>query len=103
MLGKIGERLQVTANYDTEATFDFQNIVKLDYTPTEDDILQKIEVGNVNMPLNSSLIHRGTEPFWGKDRNYNSVRPRLRLYFPNNDHRTIRWLHKAGVRSTNFH
>jgi len=52
MLGKIGERLQVNANYDTEATFDFQNIVKLDYTPTEDDILQSIEVGNVNMPLN---------------------------------------------------
>ena len=39
MLGKIGERLQVNANYDTEATFDFQNIVKLDYTPTEDDII----------------------------------------------------------------
>jgi len=43
MLGKIGERLQVNANYDTEATFDFQNIVKLDYTPTEDDIIQSID------------------------------------------------------------
>ncbi len=64
MLGKIGERLQVTANYDTEATFDFQNIVKLDYTPTEDDILQKIEVGNVNMPLNSSLI-TGAQSLFG--------------------------------------
>jgi len=30
MLGKVGERLQVSANYDTEATFDFQNLVKLD-------------------------------------------------------------------------
>ncbi len=64
LLGKIGERLQVTANYDTEATFDFQNIVKLDYTPTEDDILQKIEVGNVNMPLNSSLI-QGAQSLFG--------------------------------------
>lgn len=64
MLGKIGERLQVTANYDTEATFDFQNIVKLDYTPTEDDILRKIEVGNVNMPLNSSLI-KGAQSLFG--------------------------------------
>jgi len=64
MLGKIGERLQVNANYDTEATFDFQNIVKLDYTPTEDDILQKIEVGNVNMPLNSSLI-QGAQSLFG--------------------------------------
>ncbi|MBQ4914000.1 cell surface protein SprA [Maribacter sp. MMG018] len=64
MLGKIGERLQVTANYDTEATFDFQNIVKLDYTPTEDDILQNIEVGNVSMPLNSSLI-QGAQSLFG--------------------------------------
>lgn len=64
MLGKIGERLQVTANYDTEATFDFQNIVKLDYTPTEDDIIQKIEIGNVSMPLNSSLI-QGAQSLFG--------------------------------------
>ncbi|MFS4455882.1 cell surface protein SprA [Maribacter sp. 2304DJ31-5] len=64
MLGKIGERLQVTANYDTEATFDFQNLVKLDFTPTEDDILRKIEVGNVSMPLNSSLI-QGAQSLFG--------------------------------------
>lgn len=64
LLGKVGERLQVTANYDTEATFDFQNLVKLDYTPTEDDILQKIEVGNVSMPLNSSLI-TGAQSLFG--------------------------------------
>jgi cell surface protein SprA len=64
MLGKIGDRMQVTANYDTEATFDFQNIVKLDYTPTEDDIIRKIEVGNVNMPLNSSLI-QGAQSLFG--------------------------------------
>lgn len=64
MLGNIGERLQVTANYDTEATFDFQNLVKLDYTPTEDDIIRKIEIGNVNMPLNSSLI-TGAQSLFG--------------------------------------
>lgn len=64
MLGKVGERLQVTANYDTEATFDFQNLVKLDYTPSEDDIIQKIEVGNVSMPLNSSLI-TGAQSLFG--------------------------------------
>ena len=64
MLGKIGERLQVTAQYDTEATFDFQNLIKLDYTPTEDDIIRKIEIGNVNMPLNSSLI-TGAQSLFG--------------------------------------
>ena len=33
LLGKIGERLQITANYDTESTFDFQNLVKLEFNP----------------------------------------------------------------------
>ena len=128
LLGKIGERLQITANYDTESTFDFQNLVKLefnppkineleDYLPTsvsnkknelegkannaidkvsgfaskindkissveskvasvqnkageyqnkindflnkpasEDAILQNIDIGNISMPLNSTLI-----------------------------------------------
>lgn len=64
LLGKVGERLQVNANYDTQSTFDFQNIIKLDYTPTEDDIIQKIEIGNVNMPLNSSLI-TGAQSLFG--------------------------------------
>lgn len=64
MLGQIGERLQVTANYDTESTFDFQNQLKLEYTPNEDDIVQKIEVGNVNMPLNNALI-QGAQSLFG--------------------------------------
>ena len=64
LLGKVGERLQVTANYDTQSTFNFQNQIKLEYTPTEDDIIRKIEVGNVSMPLNSSLI-QGAQSLFG--------------------------------------
>ena len=33
LIGDIGERLQITANYDTESTFDFQNLVKLQFNP----------------------------------------------------------------------
>lgn len=135
LIGNIGKRLQITANYDTESTFDFQNLVKLQFNPpqlnevtdylpeslqgkvgrgqsllnqyqgineqigdarntiddvkgklknlkdnasnvqglvgnyqnqinnflnkkaSEDAILQNIEIGNINMPLNSSLIN----------------------------------------------
>ena len=53
---KVGTRLKVGAQYDTQSTFNFQNQIKLEYTPTEDDILQKIEVGNVSMPIKNSLI-----------------------------------------------
>lgn len=64
LIGKVGERLQITANYDTQSTFDFQNQIKLEYTPTEDQIIQTIEVGNVSMPLNSSLI-QGAQSLFG--------------------------------------
>ncbi|MGV3695666.1 T9SS outer membrane translocon Sov/SprA [Flavobacterium sp.] len=62
--GKVGTRLSVNANYDTESTFAFQNLIKLEYAPTEDDIIQKIEVGNVSMPLTNSLI-RGAQSLFG--------------------------------------
>lgn len=64
LMGKVGTRLNVNANYDTESTFAFQNLIKLEYTPTEDDIIQKIEVGNVSMPINSTLI-RGAQSLFG--------------------------------------
>ncbi|MAO34393.1 MAG: cell surface protein SprA [Zunongwangia sp.] len=64
LLGQVGTRLGITANYDTESTFDFQNQLKLEYTPSEDDIIQKIEVGNVNMPLNNTLI-QGAQSLFG--------------------------------------
>jgi cell surface protein SprA len=64
LMGKVGTRLQVNANYDTQSTFAFQNLIKLEYTPTEDDIIQKIEVGNVSMPLNSTLI-KGAQSLFG--------------------------------------
>ncbi|GAA4644959.1 cell surface protein SprA [Pontixanthobacter gangjinensis] len=64
LLGQVGERLQITANYDTESTFDFQNQLKLEYTPNEDDIVQKIEIGNINMPLNNALI-QGAQALFG--------------------------------------
>jgi cell surface protein SprA len=39
LMGKVGTRLNVNANYDTQSTFAFQNLIK-EYTPTEDDIIQ---------------------------------------------------------------
>jgi len=62
--GQVGTKLGVTANYDTESTFAFQNLIKLEYTPDEDDIIQKIEVGNVSFPLSNSLV-RGAQSLFG--------------------------------------
>jgi cell surface protein SprA len=56
IVGKIGDKLKLTVNWDTKATFEFQNNFKIDFTGHEEDILQKVEVGQVSMPINSSLI-----------------------------------------------
>ncbi len=64
LIGKIGDKLRVTTNYNTEASFDWENQVKLDYTGYEDEILKKIEAGNVALPLNSTLIS-GSQTLFG--------------------------------------
>lgn len=64
LIGKIGDKLKVTTNYNTEASFDWENQVKLDYTGYEDEILKKIEAGNVTLPLQSSLIS-GSQTLFG--------------------------------------
>ncbi len=64
IVGKIGEKLKLTANYNTQATFDVQNQMKLEYTGFEDEIIQKIEAGNVSLPLRSQLI-QGSQSLFG--------------------------------------
>ena len=61
---KIGDKLKLATNYNTEATFDFENQMKLEYAGHEDDILKKIEAGNVSLPLSSSLI-TGSQTLFG--------------------------------------
>ena len=64
VVGQIGEKLRITTNYNTEAQFDFENQVKLDYTGKEDEIIRRIEAGNVSLPLSSTLI-TGSQALFG--------------------------------------
>ena len=64
VIAKIGDKIEFKVNYNTEATFDFENKLKLKYEGKEDAIIQLIEAGDVNMPLNSTLI-KGTESLFG--------------------------------------
>ncbi len=82
LLGKVGENLQLKANYDTQSGFAFENRMNLVWqakgtwkdlqtkglndktTGGEDKIIKKVEFGNVNMPLSTSLI-RGSESLFG--------------------------------------
>ncbi len=64
VIGKIGTKLNLTTSYNTEAMFDFENQMKLAYAGEEDDIIKKIEAGNVSMPLNGTLI-TGSQTLFG--------------------------------------
>jgi len=64
VVGNIGTNVKLNLNYNTEAQFDFENQIKLDWTGGEDDIIKKIEAGNVNLPLSTSLI-TGTQALFG--------------------------------------
>ncbi|HRG11282.1 MAG TPA: cell surface protein SprA, partial [Cyclobacteriaceae bacterium] len=62
--GKVGEKLAVTTNFDNNNSFDFQNNMKVEYTGFKEDILKKLEIGNVSLPLNNSLI-TGSQNLFG--------------------------------------
>ena len=64
LVGQIGTKLKVGTSYNTQAAFDFDNISKLEYTGNEDQIMQKIELGNVAMQLPTSLI-QGSQTLFG--------------------------------------
>ncbi len=62
--GSIGDKMEMGINYNTEATFDFENKTKLEYTGDEDEIIKKIEAGNVSLSLPGSLI-TGSQSLFG--------------------------------------
>ncbi|MCC6458924.1 MAG: cell surface protein SprA [Saprospiraceae bacterium] len=65
--GQIGEKLKLNFTYNTQATFDFDNQMKLHYDTkgfSEDEILQDIQAGNVSLPLRSNLI-KGAQNLFG--------------------------------------
>ena len=63
--GKVGDKVNMDFNYNTDATFNFDTQqLKLRYEGKEDEIVKLIEAGNVSMGANSSLI-RGAQSLFG--------------------------------------
>lgn len=64
LVGKLGERGRVMANFSSHAEFGFENQIKFDYLGKPDDILQRLEIGNVNFATRSQLMG-GSEALFG--------------------------------------
>ncbi len=61
---KIGDKMSFNMGYNTEAMFSFDNKnLKLAYEGKEDEIVKKLEAGNVSFPSNNSLVHGAQQLF----------------------------------------
>ena len=56
VLGSVGSKLKLPISYNTQANFDFENQLKLDYTGESDEIIKRIEAGNISFSTKGSLI-----------------------------------------------
>ncbi|MBG0782763.1 MAG: cell surface protein SprA, partial [Bacteroidales bacterium] len=64
VIAKIGDKIEFKTNYNTEATFQFENRLQLKYEGKEDEVIKLIEAGNVSLPLNTTLIN-GSQALFG--------------------------------------
>lgn len=61
--GTIGDKLRISADWNTERDFEYQNQLKIKYTGYEDEIIQNVEAGNVS--LQTSPLIGGGEALFG--------------------------------------
>ena len=63
--GKVGDKVNMNLNYNTDATFDFDTKnLKLRYEGKEDEIIKLVEAGNVTFPSSNSLV-KGASSLFG--------------------------------------
>ncbi len=101
VIGTIGNKLQLQANYDTEATFEFENEIKLEYSGDEDDIVKKIELGNVSLPLSGSLI-TGAQSLFGVKTKFQFGKSTLTTVFSEQKSETSSIEIQGGAQMTEF-
>jgi len=101
VIGKIGTKLALRTNYDTKSQFDFENQMKLEYTGTEDEIIKKIELGNVSLPLSGSLIS-GTQSLFGIKAQFQFGKATFTTVFSEQKSETSTIKVEGGAQTTNF-
>lgn len=64
LLATVGDKLKLNISNNTKPSFDYQNMQKIDYNGKEDEMIKKIEAGNISFPLKSNLIN-GVQSLFG--------------------------------------
>ena len=101
VMGQIGTKMNMRVNYNTEATFDYENKMNIEYTGDEDEILKKIEAGNVSLPLNGTLI-TGASNLFGVKADMQFGRLAVTTLFSQSKGETKTMETEGGAQITNF-
>ena len=99
---KVGDKINMNINYNTEATFDVdaQNM-KLKYDGKEDEIIKKVEVGNIDLPSNSSLV-RGISGLFGLRTDLQFGKLKLQTAISQKKSASKSVTSKGGVQTTSY-
>ncbi|HEX2787758.1 MAG TPA: cell surface protein SprA [Ignavibacteria bacterium] len=62
--GTIGDKLNIDADWNTQRLFDFENQLKIRYDGYADEVIKRIEAGNVSLVTNSGII-QSTQALFG--------------------------------------
>ncbi|MDL2304927.1 cell surface protein SprA [Bacteroides sp. OttesenSCG-928-D19] len=100
--GKVGDKINMKLNYNTDATFDFDSKkMNLRYEGKEDEIIKLLEAGNVSMPSNSSLI-RGANSLFGIRADLQFGKLKLQTVVSQQESESKTVTSKGGVQTTPF-
>ena len=100
--GKVGDKVNMNLNYNTDATFDFDTKnIKLRYEGKEDEIIKLVEAGNVTFPTNNSLV-KGASSLFGLRTDMQFGRLKLQTVFSQKKSKTTSVSSKGGVQLTPF-
>ena len=100
--GKVGDKVNMNLNYNTDATFDFdtQNL-KLKYDGKEDEIIKLVEGGNVSFPSNNSLV-KGASSLFGVRTDMQFGKLKLQTVLSQKKSSTKSVSSKGGTQTTAF-
>ena len=102
LTGKVGDKVNMSLNYNTDATFDFDSKnIKLRYEGKEDEIVKLVEAGNVTFPSNSSLI-KGASSLFGIRTDLQFGKLKLQTVISQKKSTTTSVSSKGGTQTTAF-
>jgi len=100
--GKVGDKIDMDLNYNTESTFDFdsQNL-KLKYDGKEDEIVKLVEAGNISFPSNNGLIP-GVSSLFGARTDLQFGKLKMQTAVSQKKSATVSAKSKGGSQTNNF-